>query len=71
MSRVKEAGSILNVDFVLSKSPHLHRAYLITVICNEKLRAVCVFFLNFLTNKLLRSLHKSSNAVIVCLQIVD
>ena len=31
VSKVQEAGSILKVGFALSKGPHLHRAYLVTV----------------------------------------
>ena len=31
MLKVQEASSILRVDFALSKWPHLHRAYLVTV----------------------------------------
>ena len=31
MSKVQEAGTILKVGFALSRRPHLHRAYLVTV----------------------------------------
>ena len=31
VSKVQEAGRILKVGFALSKRPHLHRAYLVTV----------------------------------------
>ena len=39
VSKVQEAGSILKVVFALSKWPHLHRAYLVTV-CNQNFIAV-------------------------------
>ena len=32
VSKVQEASSILRVDFALPKWPHLHRAYLVTVL---------------------------------------
>ena len=41
MSRVQDASSIFEVGFAPSKSPHLHRAYLLTF-CNQKLIAVAV-----------------------------
>ena len=31
MSKVQKAGSILRVGFALSKRPHFHMAYLVTV----------------------------------------
>ena len=40
MSKVQEAGSILKVSFALSKWPHFHRAYLVTV-CKQGATAVC------------------------------
>ena len=47
MSKVQDASSILKVVFALSKRPHLHRAYLVTVsfrsfiaVCDQKLIAV-------------------------------
>ena len=39
VSKVQEAGSILKVVFALSKWPHSHRAYLVTV-CNQNFIAV-------------------------------
>ena len=39
MSKVQETSSILRVVFAISKSPHLHRAYLVTV-CNQSFIAV-------------------------------
>ena len=56
MLKVQEASSIFRVDFALSKLPHLHRAYLVTVlfdlilsvhsaylvtVCNQIIIAVC------------------------------
>ena len=38
----QEAGSLLSVHFALSKSPHLYRAYLVTI-CNQMLIAVYIF----------------------------
>ena len=32
MSKVQEVSSIKRVDFALLKGPHLHRAYLVTVL---------------------------------------
>ena len=43
MLKVQEAGSILRVGFAFSNSPHLHRAYLVTI-CNQKLIAVFLSF---------------------------
>ena len=47
--QVSEAGSILRVDFALSKSPHLHRAHLVTV-CNQKMIALKITVDHLLVN---------------------
>ena len=39
MSKAQKTGSILRVDFALLTSPHLHRAYLVTV-CNRSFIAI-------------------------------
>ena len=39
MSSAQETGSILKVDFALSSSPLLHKAYLVTV-CNQSFIAL-------------------------------
>ena len=39
ISSVQKTGSILKIGFALSKSPNIHRTYLVTV-CNQKLIAV-------------------------------
>ena len=40
MSRIQESGSILKIGFGLSKWPHFHRFYQVTV-CNRSFIAVC------------------------------
>ena len=44
MWKVQEAGSVLREFFALLKSPHLHRAYLVTV-CNRTSISVHIYFL--------------------------
>ena len=54
MLRVQKTGSLLMVGFALSKSLHLHRAYLV-IVCNQELIAVSTFF---------NPLTKSTNFII-------
>ena len=61
VSKVQDASSILKVVFALSKRPHLHRAYLVTV----SFRSFIAVHINFLRQKCFKCLQKWNSLLII------